>query len=60
MDNILGIRIRKYPDRRYDRRDYKVTSKIASIKKCTFDQGREAPHFLKGLSRVFDEKVGDF
>lgn len=31
-----------------------------SIKKCTFDQGRVAPHFLRGLSRVFEKKVGDF
>ena len=24
------------------------------------NQGREAPHFLTGLSSVFDKKVGDF
>lgn len=27
---LRGIRIQKYPGRRYDRRDYKVTAKIAS------------------------------
>ncbi len=36
-------------------------TKIASNQKnVLFDQGREAPHFLIGLSSVFEKKVGDF
>jgi hypothetical protein len=29
-------------------------------KNVLFDQGREAPHILIGLSGVFEKKVGDF
>ena len=53
-----GTQIRKYPDRRRVRQGYKVISKIASNQKnVLIDQGREASHFLIGLSSVF-EKVG--
>ena len=34
--------------------------KSPPIEKCTFDQGREAPHFSMDLSSDFDKKVGDF
>ncbi|MBC5746196.1 hypothetical protein FMM74_022345, partial [Lachnospiraceae bacterium MD308] len=58
---IYGTGIRKYPERRHDRQSYQVTSKIASNQKnVLFDQGREAPHFLIGLSSGFEKKVGDF
>ena len=33
---------------------------MTPIEKCTFDQGREAPHFSVDLSSNFGKKVGDF
>ena len=57
QDKISGSRIRKYPDRRHDRQDYKVTKNRLQSIEIKYNQSA-SPQILNDLSSVFCKKSG--